>query len=310
INGIYWNTTGTLRAGTGSSGTALNKLSSPTGIFLDSSDYLYVADSGSYRVLKYAPSVTTGTLIAGLTNVSGTTLDLFSTGIRYIFVDSSQNLYVADTYNNRVMFWANGASTATIAAGNATFGTSFNQIYSPYGIWVDSSSNVYVAEYQNQRVTKWAPGATTGILLAGVTGSAGSTTNKLASPAGLVYDETNQDLYIANSATSTSTVMKWHVGDSSATVIAGTSGSPGNSTTQLNSPMGISLDQWKNLYVADRTNNRVQFFCSGSSTGITIAGTGSGGTNITAPYDVKLDSQLNLYVSENSGARVRKFAKL
>ncbi|CAF4289290.1 unnamed protein product, partial [Adineta steineri] len=173
INGIYWNTTGTLRAGTGSSGTALNKLSSPTGIFLDSSDYLYVADSGSYRVLKYAPSVTTGTLIAGLTSVSGTTLDLFSTGIRYIFVDSSQNLYVADTYNNRVVLWPNGASTATIAAGNGTFGTSFNQIYSPYGIWVDSSSNVYVAEYQNQRVTKWAPGATTGILLAGVTGSAG-----------------------------------------------------------------------------------------------------------------------------------------
>ncbi|CAF0796436.1 unnamed protein product [Adineta steineri] len=137
-----------------------------------------------------------------------------------------------------------------------------------------------------------------------------STTNKLASPAGLVYDEANQDLYIANSATATSTVMKWHVGDSSATVIAGTSASPGNSTTQLNSPMGIALDQWKNLYVADRTNNRVQFFCSGSSTGITIAGTGSGGTNITAPYDVKLDSQLNLYVSENSGARVRKFAKL
>ncbi|CAF4427910.1 unnamed protein product, partial [Adineta steineri] len=79
-----------------------------------------------------------------------------------------------------------------------------------------------------------------------------NTTSKLSSPAGLVYDEANQDLYIANSATATSTVMKWHIGDQNATVIAGTSGSPGNSTTQLNTPLGIALDQWKNLYVADR----------------------------------------------------------
>ncbi|CAF3946015.1 unnamed protein product [Adineta steineri] len=210
------------------------------------------------------------------------------------------------------MLWPSGASTGTIVAGNGTFGTSFNQIYYPYGVWVDSSSNVYVAEYQNQRVTKWALGATTGILLAGVTGSAasGNITTKLASPAGLVYDEANQDLYIANSATATSTVMKWHVGSSSGTVIAGTAGSPGSSATQLSSPMGIALDPWNNLYVADRSNNRVQFFCNGNTTGITIAGTGAGGTTLSAPYDVKLDSKLNLYVSLNSGARVRQFNKL
>ncbi len=62
--------------------------------------------------------------------------------------------------------------------------------------------------------------------------------------------------------------------------------------------------------MADRANNRIQFFCNGSSTGITIAGAGTGGTTLSAPYDVKLDSQLNLYVSENSGARVRKFTKM
>ncbi|CAF1105306.1 unnamed protein product [Adineta steineri] len=309
-NSMYWNTTASSRAGTGTSGPGLNQLNSSTGIFFDSSDNLYVADSGNYRVLKYAPGVTIGTVIAGTTNVSGTTLDLFSTGIRYIFVDSSQNLYVADTYNNRVMLWPNGASTGTIVAGNATFGTSFNQIYNPYGIWVDSSSNVYVAEYQNQRVTKWASGATTGILLAGNTSSAGNITSKLASPAGLVYDALNQDLYIANSATSTSTVLKWHIGDHNATVVAGTPGSPGNSSTQLSSPMGIALDPWNNLYVADRSNNRVQLFCNGNTTGITIAGNGAGGTTLSAPYDVKLDSKLNLYVSLNSGARVRKFNKL
>ena len=55
---------------------------------------------------------------------------------------------------------------------------------------------------------------------------------------------------------------------------------------------------------------RIQLFCNGSSTGITIAGRGAGGTNISNPFDVKLDSQLNLYVADNAGNRVWKFNKL
>jgi DNA-binding beta-propeller fold protein YncE len=140
--------------------------------------------------------------------------------------------------------------------------------------------------------------------------SSGSTPNKLSNPAGLIYDEANQDLYIANSGSTGATVIKWRVGASNGTFIAGISGNAGSNSSQLSSPMGIALDQWHNLYVADRTNNRVQFFCNGSSIGITIAGAGTGGSTLSAPYDVKLDSQLNLYVSENSGARVRKFTKL
>ncbi len=170
---IYWNITATTRAGTGTSGPGLNQTSSPTGIYLDSNNKLYVVDSGNYRVLSYIPGVTVGTIIAGTTNVSGTALNLFSTGTRYAFVDSSQNLYVSDTYNNRVMFWANGNPTGVIVAGNGTFGTSLNEIYYPYGVWVDSSSNVFVAEYQNHRVTKWAQGAVTGVLVAGNTSSSG-----------------------------------------------------------------------------------------------------------------------------------------
>ncbi|CAF4264185.1 unnamed protein product, partial [Adineta steineri] len=62
---MYWNTTASSRAGTGTSGPGPNQLSSPTGIFLDLSDNLYVADSGSYRVMKYAPGAINGTIIAG-----------------------------------------------------------------------------------------------------------------------------------------------------------------------------------------------------------------------------------------------------
>ena len=138
----------------------------------------------------------------------------------------------------------------------------------------------------------------------------GATLTSLNSPAGLYYDEASRDLYIANSGSSSATVMKWRVGATSGTVVAGLLGVAGNSSSQLSSPMGIVLDQWSNLYVADRSNNRVQLFCNGSTTGISIAGAGTGGSTISAPYDVKLDSLLNLYVTENSAARARKFSKL
>ncbi|CAF1393129.1 unnamed protein product [Rotaria sordida] len=90
----------------------------------------------------------------------------------------------------------------------------------------------------------------------------------------------------------------------------GVANSSGSTSNQLNNPFGITLDQWYNIYVADRLNNRVQHFCNGNMTAITIAGSSTGGSSLSAPYDVKLDSQLNLYVTENSGHRVSKFAKL
>jgi DNA-binding beta-propeller fold protein YncE len=138
--------------------------------------------------------------------------------------------------------------------------------------------------------------------------SIGSTTYQLSAPAGLYYDEVNQNLYIAN--TGSNTVMRWRVGASNGTIIAGIIGNAGSNSSQLNFPSGITLDQWQNIYVNDRTNTRIQLFCNGSSTAITIAGSGTVGTSFAYPYDVKLDSKLNLYVVDSNGNRVIKFLKL
>ena len=107
------------------------------------------------------------------------------------------------------------------------------------------------------------------------------------------------------------TVNKWPLGQSNGTIVAGRFGSSGASPTTLNIPTGITLDQWKNLYVNDRSSGRIQLICNGSNgTGITIAGRSATGTNFSVPYDVKLDSQLNLYVVDNTANLVFKFNKL
>ncbi len=104
--------------------------------------------------------------------------------------------------------------------------------------------------------------------------------------------------------------MKWRANASNGTILAGLAGINGSNSSELTFPSGITLDQWQNLYVNDRSNFRIQLFCNGSSTGITIAGMGTGGSNFSLPYDIKLDSQLNLYVLDSSANRVMKFAKL
>lgn len=127
-------------------------------------------------------------------------------------------------------------------------------------------------------------------------------------PTGFFYDEASNDLYISNNLAST--VMRWRVGASSGTIVAGTLGSSGSGASQLKGPTGIIVDPWKNIYVNDRDNNRVQLYCNGSSTGVTIVGASSGGQSLGYPYAIQLDSDHNLYVAEYYAARVTKFNKL
>ena len=119
----------------------------------------------------------------------------------------------------------------------------------------------------------------------------------------------NQNLYISN-AGAAATVVRWRIGNTNGTVVAGLAGSAGSNSNQLSTPTGITLDRWQNLYVNDRANNRIQLFCNGSSTGITIAGGSTGGTSFSQAFDLVLDSRLNLYVVDMPTHRVIKFFKL
>lgn len=90
-------------------------------------------------------------------------------------------------------------------------------------------------------------------------------------------------------------------------------GSAGSTSTELRGPTTATLDPMGNLYVADRDNNRMQFFMVRQSNGTTIAGaTLVWGTNaiiFSSPWSVTLDSQLNLYVADAGNTRIQKFLR-
>ena len=107
------------------------------------------------------------------------------------------------------------------------------------------------------------------------------------------------------------------------TTIAGTgkygfSGDGGPATkAKLHGPSGVAVDAKGNVYIVDRTNNRVRKVSPGGTI-TTFAGTGAvtapsffgdGGPAIKArvfPSGVAVDAKGNVYIADLSNRRVRK----
>jgi hypothetical protein len=114
---------------------------------------------------------------------------------------------------------------------------------------------------------------TTGTTVAGLTGSGGNAANLFNQPWNLFVD-TNYNMYIADALNHR--IQFWPAGASLGITVAGIAASAGSTATLLNTPSDVFVDSNGNFYVADRLNNRIQFFRNGSTTGTTVT-TGWGG---------------------------------
>src|SRR5439155_23590105 len=70
-----------------------------------------------------------------------------------VATDGSGNVYVVDTFNNRIQKFS---STGTFLTTWGSSGTGNGQFNAPYGVTVDGSGNVYVADTDNNRMQKFA----------------------------------------------------------------------------------------------------------------------------------------------------------
>lgn len=130
----------------------------PTGVALDASGNVYVADAKNHRIRKITPNGTVSTL-AGSTEgfAEGT-----STAARFsepvgLAVDASGNVYVADSDNSRIRKITPDGTVSTLAGGSAGFadGTATTARFrSPSGVAVDAAGIVYVADRQNHSIRK------------------------------------------------------------------------------------------------------------------------------------------------------------
>jgi len=223
-----------------------------------------------------------------------------------VYVDAAGNVYVSDTYNNRIQKWAPGATEGVTVAGGNGQGDAPNQLAYPIGILLDADNNLYIADYINQRIQKWAPGATEGVTIAGGNGY-GSGANQFKYPVGLFLDASG-NLYVGDLYNDR--VQKFAPGDSNAITVAGGNGE-GSGSNQLLNPHFVWVDADGNVYVTDESNPRVQKWAPGATDGTTAAGgngAGSGLNQLWGAQGIFTDVSGSLYISDEANARVIKWA--
>ncbi|VDB01174.1 hypothetical protein S1OALGB6SA_2275, partial [Olavius algarvensis spirochete endosymbiont] len=132
----------------------------PSGVIVDSSGNIYVADFSNHRIRKITPagmvSTFAGTGIRGYADGTGTTAQFYYPA--GLAVDSSGNVYVVDHGSHRIRK-ITPAGVVTTFAGTGTKGFANGdgtkaQFNNPTGVAVDSSGNFYVADSDNHRIRK------------------------------------------------------------------------------------------------------------------------------------------------------------
>jgi sugar lactone lactonase YvrE len=207
-------------AGTGANGDSGDnvsadaaELSNPSGVALDGHGNLYIADTSNHRIRKVdaAGIITT---IAGSedSGYSGDGELAVAARLYYpndVALDRDGNLYIADTYNNRIRKVDTSGFISTVAGSTGVDGYSGDggpavsaQLNEPEGLAVDDSGNLYIADTDNNRVRKVIPnGNISTIAGTGVSGYSGDggtgTLAQLDAPAGLALDS-GGNLYIAD----------------------------------------------------------------------------------------------------------------
>ncbi len=248
----------------------------PSGVALDASGNLYIADKGNNRIRKVSASgiITTvaGNGTGGYGGDGGPATSAQLSGPFAVTLDAAGNLYIADWTNQRIRRVSTSGVITTVAGnGAADYGgdggpATSAPMYYPCGMAVDASGNLYFADNGNNRVRKVS---TSGI----ITTVAGNGTGGYG-------------------------------GDGGAATAA-----------QLWGPVGVALDSSGNLYIAEALNNVIRKVnASGIIT--TVVGNGTGGysgdgsaaasAQLSEPYSIALDSAGNLYIADVRNQRIRK----
>jgi len=297
-------TSGVTVAGQIFSGSSLDKLNFPDGIWVDDADNVYIADYYNNRVVKWSPGASAGVVVAG-GNGKGNAANQFSSPTSVCF-DAAGNMYVADFDNNRVQKWAPGAVAGTTVAGGNGAGTGANQLKGPVSICLDAAGNLYIADFANERVQKWVPGAAAGVTVAGGNGY-GAAANQLGNISDVFVDGKG-NLYIADA--SNGRIQKWAPGATAGVTVAGGNGA-GLMPNQIGPVFGVWVDEQGNIYASDENKHTVQMWPPGASSGITVAGDGFIGDrpgSFSDPGDLFIDKKGNLYVADEGNYRVQKWS--
>ena len=215
---------------------------------------------------------------AGATYVATTNVTtLVSSGLNQpdgVAVDSADNVYIADTFNNAIKEWsaANNTVTTLLSSG----------LIQPFGLAVDGVGNLFIADLGHNAIKKWsaANNTVTTVVSSG-----------LFNPDGVAVDSAG-NLYIAD--TFHNAIKEWSAASNTVTTLV---------SSGLYKPGGVAVDSAGNVYIADTFNNAIKEWWAASNTVTTLVSSG-----LNYPYGVAVDGAGNVYIAGNSENVIKEWS--
>jgi len=307
-------------------------LSLPGGLAYDSNGNLYIAATNDHvvRVVSPAGVINTfaGTGAQGFSGDGGAATSAQLDSPAGVAVDSSNNVYIADTHNSRIReVLASTGVINTIAgtgavgfAGDGGAATSAVLNY-PTAVAVDSAGNVYIADTNNHRIREIKSGTINTVAGDGeqfYSGDGGlATAAGLDSPNGVAVDSAF-NIYIGDTHNQRVRLVTFTTGI--ITTLAGTGAKTytadgvAANTSALARPRGVAIAPNGTLLIADSDNERVRSVSGGNIS--TVVGSGQQGysgdttlgtsSTIDTPRAVASTANNNVVVADTENDRVRE----
>jgi uncharacterized protein (TIGR03437 family) len=246
-------------------------------------------------------------------------------------LDSSKNLYIADSLNVRVRKISGGAINTVAGDGTKGFITEIlstptaatsAEMAGPSGVAVDSAGDIFIADAPNHVVWEVVEGSTatassvpagTMVQIAGTNTGGYSGDGGLAGLAELDFPtsvavDANGNVYIADSQNNVIREISGATGIIN-TIVGGLA-----TIQQLNDPESVVVDSSGNLYISEQNGVRISKFSNGNLTVLAgndyIGYSGDNGPAINAslnnPSAIALDSKGYLYICDTFNSRIRK----
>src|SRR5207302_10129660 len=139
-------------------------LSGPHGLFVDRFGNIFIADSGNQRIREVVAATgniqtVAGTGTYGFNGDGGLATNAELAQPTGVYVDSSGNIFIADSGNQRIRKVDAATGNIQTVAGNGTFGFSGDggpatsaALNVPSDVYVDSAGNIFIADSINSRI--------------------------------------------------------------------------------------------------------------------------------------------------------------